>query len=58
MLDRQIKRVRAGGAVTVAEVDADTAHGPGLRSTLMGPCLLSSISALVSIVRSGSPGRS
>lgn len=28
------------GAVTVAEVDAAIAHGPGLRWALMGPCLL------------------
>jgi 3-hydroxyacyl-CoA dehydrogenase len=28
------------GAVSVAEVDAAIAHGPGLRWALMGPCLL------------------
>lgn len=28
------------GAVTVAEVDAAIAHGPGLRWAVMGPCLL------------------
>ncbi|MGA0597586.1 3-hydroxyacyl-CoA dehydrogenase NAD-binding domain-containing protein [Enterovirga sp. CN4-39] len=32
------------GAVTVAEVDAAIAHGPGLRWALMGPCLLTHLS--------------
>jgi 3-hydroxyacyl-CoA dehydrogenase len=32
------------GAVTVAEVDAAIAHGPGLRWALMGPCVLSHLS--------------
>ena len=32
------------GAVTVAEVDAAIAHGPGLRWALMGPCLLNHLS--------------
>lgn len=32
------------GAVTVAEVDAAIAHGPGLRWALMGPVLLSHLS--------------
>ena len=32
------------GAVTVAEVDAAIAHGPGLRWALMGPCLLQHLS--------------
>ena len=32
------------GAVTVAEVDAAIAHGPGLRWALMGPILLSHLS--------------
>ena len=32
------------GAVTVAEVDAAVAHGPGLRWALMGPCLLNHLS--------------
>jgi 3-hydroxyacyl-CoA dehydrogenase len=32
------------GAVSVAEVDAAIAHGPGLRWALMGPCLLNHLS--------------
>lgn len=32
------------GAVTVAEVDAAVAHGPGLRWAMMGPCLLNHLS--------------
>ncbi|NNM72209.1 3-hydroxyacyl-CoA dehydrogenase NAD-binding domain-containing protein [Enterovirga aerilata] len=32
------------GAVTVPEVDAAIAHGPGLRWALMGPCLLNHLS--------------
>ncbi|AWN48414.1 3-hydroxyacyl-CoA dehydrogenase [Methylobacterium terrae] len=32
------------GAATVADIDAAIAHGPGLRWSLMGPCLLNHLS--------------
>lgn len=37
---REAFHLVASGAVSVAEVDAAIAHGPGLRWALMGPCLL------------------
>ncbi len=41
---REAFHLVATGAVTVAEVDAAIAHGPGLRWALMGPCLLNHLS--------------